>query len=103
MATPDKLSGKQLRHLRGLAHSLNPVVQVGKHGWTDAVADQLERALTDHELIKVRLGAECPTELGEFTAFASEALSAHVAQVIGKTAVLYRRHPQKPKIELPRG
>lgn len=102
MAAPEKLTGKQTRHLRALAHSLKPIVQVGKHGWTDAVREQIDRALLDHELIKVRVGSESPTDLKEFAATATAALNAHLAQTIGAIAVLYRRHPDEPKIELPR-
>ncbi len=103
MAAPDKLTGKQTRHLRALAHSLKPIVQVGKNGWTDAVRDQIDQALLDHELIKVRVGGESPTELKEFAAQATTALAAQLAQTIGNIAVLYRRHPDEPKIQLPKG
>ncbi len=103
MTAPVQLTGKQLRHLRALAHPLKPIVQVGKHGWTDAVCAQIDQALIDHELIKVRLGSECPTEMDEFVELSTAALAAHLAQVIGSTAILYRAHPKKPQIKLPRG
>jgi len=107
MATPEKLTGKltgkQLRHLRSLAHALKPIVQVGKQGFTDAVAGQIDSALTDHELIKIRVNSECPMKVKELGAKASEAASAHLAQTIGLIAVLYRAHPKKPEIKLPKG
>ncbi|HXS18806.1 MAG TPA: ribosome assembly RNA-binding protein YhbY [Polyangiaceae bacterium] len=102
MSSDQKLTGKQLRHLRALAHDLKPIVQLGKHGLTDAVQAQVDRALLDHELIKVKLGGESPTEMAEFTQTVTVALHAHLAQVIGNIAILYRRHPQEPKISLPR-
>jgi len=102
MSPDTKLTGKQLRHLRALAHDLKPVVQLGKHGLTEAVRAQVDQALLDHELIKVKLGSESPTDMAEFTETVTTALRAHLAQVIGSIAILYRRHPQEPKITLPR-
>ena len=51
---PKTLSERQRRHLRGLAHELQPVVRLGNAGLTDAVARETDRALTDHELIKIK-------------------------------------------------
>ncbi len=102
MAAPEKLPGKQLRYLRSLAHSLKPTVQIGKQGFTDSVSAQISQALLDHELIKVKIGSECPEDIDDIGAQASAALTAHVAQTIGATLVLYKRHPQKPKIQLPK-
>src|SRR5690606_27863064 len=102
MASPEKLAGKQLRHLRALAHSLKPVVQIGKHGLSYAVTAQIDRALLDHELIKARLLAECPDEISTIGASLEKTLGAHVAQTIGATLVLYRAHPKEPKISLPK-
>lgn len=102
MPIPEKLPGKQLRHLRSMSHGLKPIVQVGKHGWTDAIRVQLDGALLDHELIKIRVGSEAPLSAKELGLKAAEGLSAHVAQTIGSTLVLYRAHPKKPVIKLPR-
>lgn len=102
MTTSNKLTGKQARHLRALAHDKKPVVQLGKNGYSDAVRAQLDQALTDHELIKVKLGGESPTEMEELTRLVTESLHAQLAQVIGNIAIFYRRHPDKPKIALPR-
>jgi RNA-binding protein len=102
MPTPSKLPGKQLRFLRALAHEIKPTVQIGKQGLSDAVCAQVEQALLDHELIKVKLGSECPDDLPEVATQISARLSAHIAQSIGLTLVLYKRHPTEPKIQLPR-
>ena len=60
------LTGKQRRWLRGMAHDLHPVLQIGQHGLTDAVVLEAEQQLTAHELIKVRMrGAEDGKALGE--------------------------------------
>ena len=49
------LTGKQRRHLRALGHDLAPIAQVGKGGVSDAVIAAVDQALTDHELVKIRL------------------------------------------------
>ena len=49
-----ELTGKQRRFLRSQAHSLKPVVQVGRNGVSEALQGEVERALHDHELIKIK-------------------------------------------------
>jgi RNA-binding protein len=95
------LSGKQRRYLRSLGHHLHPVVQIGKHGVTAAVIGAADEAITTHELIKVKRGNECPTPREEVAKSLSEALRADVVQELGHTVLLYRRHPEEPRIELP--
>jgi len=97
------LTGKQRRHLRALGHHLEPVVQLGKNGLTDAIAAAVEDAIEHHELVKVRLGTECPDDRHEVAEALAAALKAEAAQVLGRTILLYRRHPKEPKITLPKG
>ena len=100
-ATSGELSGRQKRHLRGLAHHLVPVVQVGKEGVSEAVISATARALLDHELIKVRLPQ---VEKSERLAMASAleiGAGAKLAGLQGRVAILYRRHPNRPTIHLP--
>jgi RNA-binding protein len=94
-------SGKQRRHLRGLAHPLKTVVQVGHRGVTEAVVAQVDAQLESHELIKVGLGRECPVDATEVTEVLAETLEAEVVQVVGRVLVVYRPHPEKPVIRLP--
>ena len=95
-------TGKSIRYLRGLGHHLDPIVQVGKEGITDALVTATKRALLDHELVKVRVGAEAPIDRKEVGTLLAEATSALLAQTLGRTLLLYRRHPSEPKIVLPR-
>ena len=97
------LTGKQARHLRALAHEMKPVVQVGKNGLTDGLCLELDSALLAHELLKVRFGGETPASAEEFETFVNTRLGATVAQVIGKIVLIYRAHPDKPRIKLPSG
>ncbi|MBX3155111.1 MAG: ribosome assembly RNA-binding protein YhbY [Deltaproteobacteria bacterium] len=99
------LTGKQRRYLRGLGHELRPIVQVGKDGIDDGLVAALDRALLDHELVKVKLG-DVPEELGDRHGVADRLAArtrSHVAQVLGNTLLLYRAHPDEPVIVLPRG
>ena len=96
------LASVAIRHLRGLGHHLEPVVQIGKEGVTDGITKAAERALLDHELIKVRIGTEVPDDRQDAAKALATAAKAELVQVLGRTCLLYRRHPQKPKIKLPR-
>lgn len=92
------LTGKQRQFLKGLAHPLSPVVRVGKGGVTDAVVGETKKSLQAHELIKVRIEGDEREQLAKKLAAAAD---AHVAGMIGKTAILYRAREEKPKIKLP--
>jgi RNA-binding protein len=96
------LSGKQRRHLRALGHHLEPLVQVGKLGITDAVVGAVDQALADHELVKVRIGTECPDPRDSVAERLAPAVKGEVAQALGRTLLLYRRDPKEPKIKLPK-
>lgn len=95
------LTGKQRRHLRALGHHLDPLVQIGKNGLTEGTTRAVDDALGHHELVKVKLLKECPTELDEVAERLGAELKAHVAQIVGRTVLIYRRHPKKPVIKLP--
>jgi RNA-binding protein len=98
----DELTGKQRRHLRALGHHLDPVVQVGHGGVTDAVVGQTDAQLDTHELIKVKIGEHSPQERHEAAQLLAQRLHAQVAQVLGRTALLYRPRKDKPQIVLPK-
>ncbi len=96
------LNGKQRRFLRALGHELQPIVQVGREGLTPGVAAALDQALEDHELVKVRLGQNALVERSGAADELATMTDSEVAQVLGNTVLLYRRHPDKPRIRLPR-
>ena len=96
------LSSSQIRYLRGLAHPLKPVLLLGGKGVTAGVLKELEQALTDHELIKVRLTGNDRTARAADLAKLIESSHAEAVQTIGHIAVLYRRNDEKPQIALPR-
>jgi RNA-binding protein len=95
------LSEKQKKHLRRLAHPMHPIVMLGNAGLTDAVVNELERALTDHELVKV--GARVGDREARDAALNSLATrtSSELLQRIGNVGVFYRRSKTLPKIVIP--
>ena len=93
------LSGAQRRWLRAQAHPLRPVVQVGERGLNPAVVAAVTDALAAHELIKVRLAR--PEDKKAAARELAEASAATLCGVVGHTVILYRPHPDEPKLELP--
>ena len=98
------LKGFQKKYLRGLAHSLKPVVQIGKEGSTEGVIRAIDECLFRHELIKVKYTdfkerGQKEELTGEFTA----KTGSELVGMIGHTAILYRRQtdPEKRKIAIP--
>jgi RNA-binding protein len=92
-------STKLRKTLRAAGHHLSPVVQVGKEGVTAAVLAQLDAQLAAHELVKVRIGTESPEDRFEAADRLGDAAGAQIAQILGRTVLVYRRHPEKPKFE----
>jgi RNA-binding protein len=98
----DALTGRQRRYLRALGHHLHPVIQVGHEGVTEALAREADRQLETHELIKVRVGESSPQDRHEAAELLAGKTGAQVAQVLGRTALLYRPRQEKPEIVLPK-
>jgi RNA-binding protein len=95
------LSNSQRRYLRGLGHHLKPVVMLGGKGLTDAVVKEIDRALLDHELIKVRITAEDRDSKKALIGELQTRCGAELVQAIGHIVCLYRRHPKQPQLALP--
>ena len=93
-----KLTGKQRSTLRGKAHGLRPVVQVGQRGMREGVVQAIDAALLDHELIKVRL--HLPADKKAAARELAEATGSELCGMVGHTVILYRPHPETPKIQL---
>ncbi|HBF62539.1 MAG TPA: ribosome assembly RNA-binding protein YhbY [Gammaproteobacteria bacterium] len=84
---------------RGVAHHLDPVVSVSDRGLSDGIIAETERALTDHELIKVKVDALQKADRLAITEMLAEQTQATVIQNIGKVAVLYRKNQRaNPKL-----
>jgi len=91
------LKAAQKKNLRGQAHHLNPIVTVADKGLSDSVVAEIERALNDHELIKVKLRGEREQRKAWALSIAAQC-KAELVHSIGQVACFYRRHPEKPVI-----
>ena len=76
--------------LKAIAHHLNPIVTIGNLGLSTSVIAELNRAISDHELIKVRLNIVDRKLRVEFVNEVSKLLDAKIVQQVGKVVVLYR-------------
>lgn len=96
------LSSFQKRYLRGLAHSLSPIVMLGQKGVTTGVLGELKVAIDHHELIKVKLsGGDRDERTAQIAALCGPS-GAELVQIIGHTATLWRRNEKEPKLPLPK-
>jgi len=95
------LTEKQKKHLRRLAHPMSPIVMLGNAGLTDAVVAELDRALTDHELVKVsaRVGERAARD--DALAMLASRTRAELVQHVGHVGVFYRRRQLLPKVLIP--
>ncbi len=102
--TPIELTGKQTRYLRGMGHSLEPKVIVGREGISDNLLQSANDALSAHELIKIKLGQNCPLNKNDAAKQLAGQTGASLVQLIGKTILLYLANPKlkkKEKIRIP--
>ena len=88
------------RKLRGLGHELDPVLAIGKDGVSEGLVAACAAALLTHELIKVRVLAEAPVDRKEVAVELAKQTSSTLAQVLGRTFLLYQRTPKKPRLRL---
>lgn len=83
------------RALRARAHHLKPVVLIGQHGVSDAVTAEIDRALGDHELIKIRFRGHDRDTRRAAVEMLCETLEAARVGEVGGTVVLYRENPDE--------
>lgn len=95
------LSNKQKQFLKGKAHALKPVVLLGANGLTEGVLAEIEQALNDHELIKIKVPEEERELRQQIMATIVAESGAENVQVIGKTQIIYRPAAE-PVIRLPK-
>lgn len=96
--TNERLAGYQKKYLRGLAHSLKPVVLVGQKGPTPSLITSVDEALIAHELIKVRfVDTKDRVQKDKIINAIARETKSLVAGTVGHTAIFYRPHPDKDK------
>lgn len=98
-----KLKGSHRTYLRGLAHKLKPVIQVGRSGVSVEVLAAIDEALSCHELIKLKF-MEFKEQKDELSRLIAERTASELVGRIGNMAIFYREHPEEDKrrIKLPR-
>lgn len=94
------LNARQRKHLRGLAHALQPVVTVADKGLSRNVMAEIESALDHHELVKVKFRTDRDTRAAWAAEVASRCVAERV-QAIGQVVCFFRRNPRKPTVALP--
>jgi RNA-binding protein len=93
---PTALTNKERAHLKARAHALEPILHVGNAGVTDALVAEVDRALTAHELIKVKVGTddrENRVAIGDELCARTGATPVHR---VGKVVILWRPRPADP-------
>lgn len=94
---PVSLTPRERAKLKARAHALEPVVQLGHTGLSDSIVKEVDRALTAHELIKVRIlgdDRDARQELGDALCARTDAAAV---QRVGKIIVLWRPKPVEPE------
>jgi len=95
------LSKKQIKFLRAKCHELKPVIMMGQKGLTDEVLNELDIALTHHELVKIKLSVDDRELRKLVSAEICKKSQAQEVQSIGKMLTVYRVNPDKAVIALP--
>lgn len=95
------LTEKQKKHLRGLAHGRDPIVMIGQGGLSPAIANELDLALSAHELVKVRARVGDRDARDRALASLAQQTGSTLVQRIGNVGIFYRPHKERPRIMLP--
>ena len=96
------MTSKQRAYLKGLAMTMDPIINVGKSSVTPELITSVDEAIEKRELIKISVLKNCLDDPKIIAQTIAERTKSQVVQVIGKKIVLYRRNKKKPKIELPK-
>lgn len=85
-----QLDASQKKRFRSIGHKLKPVIIIGDKGLSESVLLELQRALQDHELIKVKINAGSPAQRHDIAEQVCQQCTAVLVQSIGKMALIYR-------------
>ena len=97
------MTSKQRAHLKSLAMTMEPILQLGKGSVTPENTAAIDEALAARELIKISVLQNCLDDPHQMAEVIAERTHAQVVQVIGKKIVLYREgKKEKKKIVLPK-
>ena len=96
------LTNPQKKYLRKLGHEIEPIVRIGKEGLTDGVVHLTKTGLLAHELIKAKVNTNSDQDRDDVFEALASAAEAQLVFTIGRVGLLYKPHPEKPVIVLPR-
>ena len=96
------LNKTQKQFLKGLSNTLKPLVQIGKNGLNENVISSVDEILTAHEMVKIAVLNTCERPVMELALDIASGTKSEIVSQLGRKIVLYRRHPKKTVIELPR-
>ena len=85
-----RISNQQKKHFRAIGHNLRPVITVSHKGLTDSIGNEIDRALNDHELIKIKINTRVRENRKEITSQICEQHNAECIQSIGYISLIYR-------------
>lgn len=94
----NNLTDEQKKRLRGKAHALKPVILIGQHGMKDTIMEEIHKALSFHQLLKIKINAGDKAIREDLTNMILEATEAALIQQIGGVIVIYKRNHKKPDL-----
>lgn len=94
------LTSKKRAFLRKRAHNLEPIVRIGKEGFSETLAQGVLEALIPRELIKVKILQNSEADKNEVSYQIAEIIEAEVVGIIGRTIIFYKENQDKPTISL---
>ena len=95
------MNSKQRAYLKGLAMTMEPILQIGKSSITPEFTEAVSEALEARELIKINVLKNCTEDPNALAVTLGERTHSEVVQVIGRKIVLFRQNQEKSKIEFP--
>lgn len=95
------MTTKQRAYLKGLAMTMDPIIQIGKSSLTPEVIEAVREAIDKRELIKISVLKNCFDDPRELAQIVAERTHSEIVQVIGKKIVLYKQAKENSKITLP--
>lgn len=95
------MTSKHRAYLRGLAHNIEPIFQIGKSSITPEMTSAVTEALEARELIKLSVLKNCFDDPRELAQVLAERTKSEVVQVMGRKITLYKESKNKKQIELP--
>lgn len=81
---------EKIKHYRAIGHHLKPIVTISENGLSDGVMDELDRALDDHELIKIKLAIGDRESRQAILEQLTQQSRAELIQQVGKVALICR-------------